>query len=168
MRYWLLSWVLVLLLPAVVSAQVKIGFIDVQRAISESAAGKRTKKKFQTQIKKAETELLKEKNELEKLKADLDKRAPLLKEDERRNLEGELQRRYVNYQRSMSDQQQDLRQKEGEMTADILKELEKIVNEVGKAEKFTLILERSQILYSDQGIDITNKVIEVFNSRSKK
>jgi Skp family chaperone for outer membrane proteins len=54
------------------------------------------------------------------------------------------------------------------MTRDILKELEKIVNEVGKAEKFTLILERSQILYSDQGIDITNKVIEVYNSRAKK
>jgi len=160
--------VLVLLLPAVVSAQVKIGFIDVQRAISESAAGKRAKDKFQAQVKKAEGDLLKEKNELERLKAELDKKGPLLKEDERRNLEGDLQKRYVTYQRSMSDQQQDLRQKEGEMTADILKELEKIVNEVGKAEKFTLILERSQILYSDQGIDITNKVIEVYNNRSKK
>ena len=53
------------------------------------------------------------------------------------------------------------------MTGDILRELEKIVTEVGKAEKFTLILERSQILYSDQATDITNKVIEVFNSRSK-
>jgi Skp family chaperone for outer membrane proteins len=30
-----------------------------------------------------------------------------------------------------------------------------------------LILERNQILYSDQGIDVTNKVIEVFNSRNK-
>lgn len=159
---------LVLLLPAVVSAQVKIGFIDVQRAISESAAGKRAKDKFQAQVKKAEGDLLKEKNELERLKAELDKKGPLLKEDERRNLEGDLQKRYVTYQRSMSDQQQDLRQKEGEMTADILKELEKIVNEVGKSEKFTLILERSQILYSDQGIDITNKVIEVYNNRSKK
>ena len=68
----------------------------------------------------------------------------------------------------MSDQQQELRQKEGEMTADILKDLEKIVNEVGKAEKFTLILERSQVLYSDQGVDITNKVIDLYNSRSKK
>jgi outer membrane protein len=73
----------------------------------------------------------------------------------------------VNYQRAMGDQQQELRQKEGEMTGDILKELEKIVVEVGKADKFTIILERSQILYSDQATDITNKVIEVFNSRSK-
>jgi outer membrane protein len=157
-------------LPALAWSQdrVKIGFIDVQRAISESVAGKRARERFQAQVKKAEADLLKEKNELERLKGELDKKGPLLKDDERRNLEGDLQRRYVTYQRSMNDQQQDLRQKENEMTGDILKELEKIVNEVGKAEKFTLIMERSQILYSDQGIDITNKVIEVYNNRAKK
>jgi outer membrane protein len=165
-KYWLVVLSLILF-PSAGWSQVKIGFIDIQRAISESQPGKRAKEKFQAQVKKAEAGLLKEKQELERLKSDLDKKGPLLKEDERRNLEGDLQRRYVNYQRSMTDQQQELRQKEGEMTGDILKELEKIVNEVGKAEKFTLILERSQILYSDQGIDITNKVIEVFNSRTK-
>jgi Skp family chaperone for outer membrane proteins len=52
--------------------------------------------------------------------------------------------------------------------SEILKDLEQVVAEVGKAEKFTLILERSQILYSDQGIDITSRVIESYNSRTKK
>lgn len=168
MKYWLVA-ISLALLPISTSAQerVKIGFIDIQRAISESQAGKRAKEKFQAQVKKAEAELLKEKQELERLKSDLDKKGPLLRDDERRNLEADLQKRYVNYQRSMTDYQQHLRQREGEMTGDILKELEKIVSEVGKAEKFTLILERSQILYSDQGIDITNKVIEAYNSRAK-
>lgn len=147
--------------------RVKIGFIDVQRAINESLPGKRAREKFQAQVKKAESELLKEKQEIERLKSEFDKKSPLLRDDERRNLEGDLQKRMVNYQRTMGDQQQELRQKEGEMTGDILKELEKIVSEVGKAEKFTLILERSQILYSDQATDITNRVIEAFNSRSK-
>ena len=160
---------LILLCVPAVGAQerVKIGFIDIQRAISDSNAGKRAKERFQAQVKKAEAELLKEKTELERLKADLDKKGPLMKEEERRNLEVDLQRRYVNYQRTMTDQQQELRQKEGALTGDILKELEKIVNEIGKTDKFTLILERNQILYSDQGIDVTNKVIEVFNSRNK-
>jgi outer membrane protein len=167
-RYFLVALCLFLLAGTAWSQdRVKIGFIDVQRAISESQAGKRAKEKFQAQIKKAEGDLLKEKSELERLKADLDKKGPLLKDEERRNLEVELQRRYTNYQRGMTDQQQDLRQKESEMTADILKELEKIVNEVGKAEKFTLILERSQVLYSDQGIDITNRVIDAYNARNK-
>ena len=168
MRYFLVALCLFLSAETAWSQErVKIGFIDVQRAISESQAGKRAKEKFQAQIKKAEGDLLKEKSELERLKADLDKKGPLLKDEEKRNLEADLQRRYVNYQRGMQDQQQDLRQKESEMTGDVLKELEKIVNEVGKADKFTLILERSQILYSDQGIDITNRVIEAFNARNK-
>ena len=168
MKYWLVLFLTLLCVPAVEAQdRVKIGFIDRQRAISDSNAGKRAKERFQAQVKKAEAELLKEKTELERLKADLDKKGPLMKEEERRNLEVDLQRRYVNYQRTMTDQQQELRQKEGALTGDILKELEKIVNEIGKSDKFTLILERNQILYSDQGIDVTNKVIEVFNSRNK-
>lgn len=168
MKYWLVLFLTLLCVPQVgAQDRVKIGFIDIQRAISDSNAGKRAKERFQAQLKKAEAELLKEKNELERLKADLDKKGPLMKEEERRNLEGDLQRRYVNYQRTMTDQQQELRQREGALTGDILKELEKIVNEIGKSDKFTLILERNQILYSDQGIDVTNKVIEVFNSRNK-
>lgn len=168
MKYWLVLVVLVLS-PALVSAQekIKIGFIDLQRAITESAAGKKAKARFEAQVKKAESDLLKEKQELERLKADLDKKGPLLKDEERRNLEADLQRRYVLYQRTMGDHQQDLRQKEGEMTGDILKELQQIITDIGKAEKFTLIFERTQILYNDQGIDITNKVIETFNSRAK-
>ena len=168
MEYWLVLFLILLCVRAVgAQERVKIGFIDIQRAISESNAGKRAKERFQAQVKKAEAELLKEKTELERLKADLDKKGPLMKEEERRSLESDLQRRYVNYQRTMTDQQQELRQKEGALTGDILKELEKIVNEIGKSDKFTLILERNQILYSDQGIDVTNKVIEVYNSRNK-
>lgn len=168
MKYWLVLVVLAFA-PALASAQerIKIGFIDIQRAISESAAGKKAKARFDVQVKKAESDLLKEKQELERLKSDFDKKGPLLKEDERRNLEADLQRRYLQYQRTGQDHQQELRQREGEMTTDILKELQQIVTEIGKAEKFTLIFERSQILYNDQGIDITNKVIETFNNRAK-
>ena len=168
MKYWLVL-VALALSPALVSAQerIKIGFIDLQRAITESSAGKQAKARFEAQVKKAEADLLKEKQELERLKSDFDKKGPLLKDEEKRNLEADLQRRYVQYQRTMGDHQQDLRQKEGELTGDILKELQQIVIDIGKAEKFTLIFERSQILYNDQGIDITNKVIETFNGRKK-
>jgi outer membrane protein len=168
-KYWLVI-LLLALSGTFASAQerVKIGFIDIQRVLSESQPGKRARERFQAQVKKAEADLQKEKLELDRIRSDLDKKGPLLKEDERRNLEADFQKRSVNLQRSMTDYQQDLRQKDGEMTNDILKELEKIVSEVGKADKFTLIMERSQILYSDQGVDITNKVIEVFDSRVKK
>lgn len=169
MKYWLLVGMLVFGYSlSYAQERIKIGYIDIQRVISESQAGKRAKERFQAQVKKAEADILKERQDIERLKSDLDKKGPLLKEEERRNMESDLQKRSINLQRSMSDHQQELQVKNNEMMSEILKELERIVNEVGKAEKFTMILERSQILYSDQGIDITNKVIETYNSRAKK
>ena len=168
MRHWLVLATLVLFCSSSSAQSVKIGFIDIQRILTESQAGKKATDRFQVQVKKAEAEIQKERQDLEKMRADLDKKAPLLKEEERRNLEADFQRRSVTLQRSAADHQQELQRKRNEMMSEILKELEQVVNEVGKAEKFTLILERSQILYSDQAVDITNKVIEAYNSRAKK
>ena len=169
MKYWLAIGMLVLC-SSVATAQdrIKIGFIDIQRVISESQAGRQAKDRFQAQLKKAEADVAKERADLERIRADIDKKGPLLKEEERRALEADFQKRSVALQREMSDYQQDLQQKNQQLMSDILKDLEQIVNEVGKADKFTLILERSQILYSDQGIDITSKVIDTYNSRMKK
>jgi outer membrane protein len=168
-KYWLVIATLALSVSfASAQERMKIGYIDVQRVIAESQSGKRAKERFQVQVKKAEADVQKERQDLERLKSDLDKKGPLLKEEERRSMEADLQKRSVILQRTMNDYQQDLRHKESEIMSDILKEVEQIVNEVGKAEKFTLIFERSQIIYSDQGIDITSKVIETYNSRVKK
>ena len=168
MKRKLAAAMVLLLFPLAARAEekIKIGWVDIQRVIAESDAGKKAKERFQAHVKKAEADLLKEKQEVERAKSELEKKGPLLREEEKRNMEMDLQRRYVNYQRSMQDMQQELRQREGEMTAAILKDLEKVVNEIGKSEQFTLIFERSQILYSDQGIDITGKVIELYNSRT--
>lgn len=169
MKYWLVVGMLVLSCTASYAQdKIKIGFVDIQRVISESQAGKNARDRFQAQVKKAEADISKERQDLDRLKSDLEKKGPLLKEEERRNMEADFQKRSVTLQRRMSDYQQELQLKNNEMMSDILKDLEKIVNEVGKADKFTLILERSQILYSDQGIDITSKVIETYNSRAKK
>lgn len=169
MKYWLvllllgLSWT-----SGMAQDRMKIGVIDVRRVVSESAAGKRAGERLQTQVKKAEADTLKERQELERMRTDIEKKAPLLKDEERRNLESDFQKRSVILQRTMSDLQQEIQLKEREMMQSILKDLEGVVVEVGKADKFTLILDRSQILFADQGIDITNKVIETFNSRAKK
>ncbi len=163
----LLAVVFFVLFAATASAQqLKVGLIDIQRAITESAQGKKAREKFQAQYKKVEADMIRQKQDVEKMKADMDKKGALLKDDDRRKLEADFQKKFLAYQRDMRDYQEELQQKEREMTADILKELEGVVSELGKAEKFTLILERSQLLYSDQGLDVTNKVIELYNARS--
>jgi len=168
-KYWLVLLLVVLSWTAGwAQDRMKIGVIDVRRVVAESAAGKRASDRLQAQVKKAEADTLRERQEIERLRSDLDKKGPLLKEEERRNLEMDFQKRSVTLQRTMGDLQQELQLKEREMMQDILKDLEGVVNDIGKADKFTLILDRSQILFSEQGVDITNKVIESFNSRAKK
>ena len=167
MKYCLVGLLLALMAPlAMAQERVKIGYVDIQRVISESQTGKLAKERFQAQVKKAESDVQRERQDLERMRADLDKKGPLLKEEERRNMEVDFQKRSVNLQRAMGDYQQDLRAKENEMMADILKDLEGVVTDVGKSENFTIILERSQILYSDQAVDITTKVIEAYNNRA--
>jgi len=153
---------------AVAQERVKIGYVDYSRIVADSQAGKRARERFEAQVKKVESDLMKERQDLERIKSDIEKKGPLLKEEERRNLEADFQKRSVNLQRSMNDYQQEFRQKENEIMQEIVSAIGVIVGEIGKADKFTLILERNQILYSDQGIDITSKVIEAYNSRAKK
>ena len=157
---------LFLLLAVPVRGQegVKIGFVDLDRALNESKAGRSALEKLQAKVKETKTSLLNEKQDLERLRSDIDKKGLLLKEGERRNLEKEFQRRVRNYQREMRDSQEELNQRKNELMADILKGLEKIVKEIGKKDKFTLILERGQVLYTDQGVDITDTVIKHYDS----
>lgn len=157
---------LFLLLAVPVRSQegVKIGFVDLDRALNESKAGRSALEKLQAKVKETESSLLKEKRNLERLRREIDKKGILLKEAERRNLEKEFQKRVRNYQRGMRDSQEELNQRKNELMADILKELEKVVTEIGKKEKFTLILERNQVLYTDQVVDITDSVIKRYDS----
>lgn len=144
---------------------IKVGFVNIQKAISESMAGERARKRFEGDIKSKEAALIKEKQAIERMKRDLEKKALLLKADERLKVQREFQRRVRDYERQMTDAQEELQVKEREMTAEILKGLQTIVQEIGKTQKFTLILDRSQLLYTDKGIDITNEVIQLYNRR---
>jgi outer membrane protein len=163
-RILVIGLLLGLVSPAL-GQSIKIGFVNIQKAISESKAGERARKRFEGDIKSKEAALVKEKQAIERMKRDLDKKALLLKADERLKVQREFQRRVRDYERQMTDAQEELQVKEREMTAEILKGLQTIVQEIGKSRKFTLILDRSQLLYTDKGIDITNDVIQLYNRR---
>lgn len=147
---------------------LKVGVVDLQRVISESQVGRKSRERFQGEVKSVETDLLKEKQLLERLKSDLEKQGMLLREAERQEMEKQFQRKYRDYLRSMEDSQEGLRQREKEMTAQILAELRDIVVEIGKKDNFTLIVERSQTIYNGDVLDITDKVKELYDQRSAK
>lgn len=144
-------------------ATLKVGVIEIQRVVAQSAAGKQAREKFQAQVKQTEAVMLKEKQTLERMKRDLDKQGLLLQEEERSRIEREFQTRTREYMRAMRDHQEDLKQRETEITARILGEVRGIIKSLGETEGFTLIMERSQMLYGGEALDVTDKVIELYD-----
>ena len=170
-RLRLLGWTFVLLLALgnSVAAQekIKIAYVDLQKALLESDAGKKAKEKFQAQVSKLQSGLEKQKNEIEKLKGEIEKKASVLREEERRSMEREYQRKFTVLQQDYKDSQAELQQKDNELTSEILKELGEVIQEIGTKEGYTLVLEKTNgaVLYADSAIDITQRVISSYNAR---
>jgi outer membrane protein len=148
--------------------ELKVGFVNLQKAISESQRGKDARQTFQAALKDKQDALLNDKKDIQQQRKDLEKQAVLMKQSERAKAERRFQLRVRDYERKMRDVQEELRLREREITDEILKDLQKIITEVGKTGKFTMILERSQLLYTDKGTDITDDVIVLYNKRFQK
>jgi outer membrane protein len=158
------------LFSSAVAAEIKIGIVDLQKALNESEAGKQAKKDLE-EIIKAKQKLIDQKGrEIEKLKEEIDKQASVLSEKALRQKQDELDRKMRDYKRFVQDAQDEVKRKEAQLTEEILKELRKVIDEIGKKENFTLILEKVEgvVLYIDETVDITQKVIETYNKKIKK
>ena len=164
----------IVLLPVLALSQTaqptKIGYIDLQRVMLESERGKEAKKALTTEADKLKKDLNQKQDEIQKLKDALERQAATITPDARADKEKQYQAKLKDYQRLAGDYETDLRQKDVETSQGILKELEEVVRKMGDAEKFTLILERTQggILFGSPANDITEKVITLYNESAKK
>ena len=159
---------LTLLLTPAWGQELKVGFVNLQRAISLSERGKTARAQFQASVKGKQEALLKEQQAIEKEQRELQKQGVVMKESVRAKAQLRFQRRVRDYERDKRDMQEELALREREITDGILKDLQKIIAELGKTGKFTMILERSQLLYTDQGTDVTDDVIKLYNERFQK
>jgi len=175
MRVLTLSMVIVVLclLPAFTHAAevVKFGAVDVQKILNESDAGKKAKSDLESLIKSKQILIDEKGKAIEKLKNDLEKQASVLSPDARKNKEDELEKYVREYQRLVQDSQADVKKKESELTENILKEIQDMIQKIGEDEGYTMIFERGMVIYSNKGIDLTDIVLKKFDdlkSRSKK
>lgn len=159
---------LTLLLTPAWGQELKVGFVNLQKAISLSERGKKARSDFQASLKDKQDALRKEQQAIEKERRELQKQGVLMKESARAKAQLRFQRRVRDYERDKRDMQEELALREREITDGILKDLQKIIAELGKTGQFTMILERSQLLYTDKGTDVTDDVIKLYNERFQK
>ncbi|PLX75830.1 MAG: hypothetical protein C0614_10485 [Desulfuromonas sp.] len=151
------------------AADLKVGYVDLQKALNLSSAGKMAKEKIKSKVETYDAEVQLRQEELQKLKEDLEKQAMLLSEEARSAKERDYQQKLKEYQRFTKDIQEELQQTDADLTRKILEDILKVVQDVGKKNGYTLVLEKteSSLVYADSSIDMTDSVIQAFDAQKK-
>ena len=166
----LLLIVFVLFSVTVVHADMKVGIVDLMKALNESDSGKKAKTDLEVLIKSKQSVLDEKGKEIEKLKADLEKQSSVLSAEAKKSKEDNLEKLLREYQRLVSDSQNEVKKKESELTGEILKEIRVIVDKMGEEGGFTMILENADglVLYSKKEISLTDAVLKKYNESKAK
>jgi outer membrane protein len=155
---------------SVFAAELKLGYIDMQRALNGSEQGKEAKEQLATKVKKYQDEINVKQEDLKKLKDELEKQGMLLSDSTRASKERDYQNKLKDFQRFTKDAQDELQGKDEELTRRILEGMEKVIKEYGRNNGYTFIFVKndSLLLFVDEKVDLTEEVLKLFNSNRKK
>jgi len=151
------------------SPDIQVGFVDIQKALASSEAGKDAQKKYDAEVKKLQAKLDDKKSEFESLRQNYQKQKESLNEKARADKEEELLTREKDLKRQFQDSQESLRRKNGQLVGELVEKMKKVVDEYGKAQGYTVILEKSgqTVLFADSSIDVTDQIVKKFDQAAK-
>ncbi|MBI5049691.1 MAG: OmpH family outer membrane protein [Nitrospirae bacterium] len=150
---------------AVQGAEVKIGYVDLNRTLNGSVRGVEAKKTLNDMVMAKQTVIDKMKSDAEKLEDEIEKQASVLTPEGKKEKEEQRDKLRRDTQRIFSDFQEEIKKKEMELMQVIIKDLREIVNKIGEEEGYAAIFEISDgnVVYWSKKLDITDKVIKKYN-----
>jgi outer membrane protein len=150
--------------PAPAASQ-KIGFIDIQRVLARSQAGVAAREQLEREKAAMQKEMDTRRVDMEKLREDLEKKGPLMTAEVRREKQEAFEKKRRDAARVADDFQKDLEKKESGLLQKVLADLSTVIDRVGKAKGFWLVVERSRggVLYAASEADLTDEVIRAYD-----
>jgi len=162
----LLSAALILVSPFTAHAKPfdgKIGYVDLSRVFNEY---KKTKE-YDAVLEKENTSFQEERNKMIDKIRDAQSKLALLKEDEKKKLQEDVDKQkaaLLDFSRAKST---DLTKKRDEKIREILLEIEKVVSDYSKKEGYTFVLNDRVLIFGDQTMNITDTVVKLLNDNYK-
>jgi outer membrane protein len=146
----------------------KIGVVDFQRILETSNAGKAAQEKINLHGKEMEAELQKRGAEINETKAKLEREALVMTKEIREEKERQL-RISINDLKVMQQKYiGEFKAREARLIQGIQKEVFKLVEKIGKTEGYLLIVERRGVLYFPDAIDLSDRLIQLYNAEYAK
>ncbi len=151
------------------AAEMKIGYVDLNKALNKSTKGEKAITILEDMVKSKQAIILEKEKEIKKIDEEIAKQASILNPDAIREKQVNREKLMRDYQRMVKDSQDDVQKKRNVFMENIVNDLRKTVAVIGKEEGYTIIFEKvaSGILYIREDKDLTDKLIKKFNDASK-
>ena len=146
-------------------AEVKVGFVDMQRLFDQAPVAVKANKKLTAEFAKREVELQKLGKQIKSQQEALEKNGATMPEAERRNKERDLAELSRDFQRKQREFREDLEIRRNEAMSGVLDRANKVLKQIAEAEKYDLIVQDA--VYFSPRIDITDKIIKALADDGK-
>jgi len=144
---------------------VRVGFIDIQAAVTGTKEWKKEFASFKTGFQKEKEKISKKENNLKRMIENLNKQSMILSPEKKKKKEEALIKQKKDFERHVQDKNEEFAKKEKVITSKILKKMVKIVKNLGESKKFTMILEKKVGIYFDPSVDLTSLATKTYNSK---
>jgi len=169
-EYRVLGWTALLLLFGLMTAvteataaDIKIGFVDVQKAIVETKEFKRSQKKFRVELEKEKGIIDARKKKVETMLVEINKQANVLNPSLKKRKEESFLREKKDFERYVQDREEEFARREKAALDKISKKMLEVLRQLGKQKKLTMVLEKKTVFYSDSSLDLTILATKTYN-----
>lgn len=142
------------------AADLKVGFVQTDRIMRESAPALKATRKLEKEFADRDTALKKMGTQLRDLTTQLDRDGGTMSETERGRKEREASNLNRDFQRLQREFREDLNNRRNEELASVQERANRAIKDLAEGEKFDLILQEVGVVYAGPRIDITEKVIK--------
>lgn len=144
-------------LPAL-AGDFRVGFVDVERILRESAPAVQASQKIEKEFAPRAAAIKKEGARVRKLQDYLEKKGSGLSNTERHAKERELSNMSAELQRKQREFREDLNQRKNEELSVLLERANKVIKAIAQKDKYDLVLQEAA--YRNPKIDITDEVLK--------
>lgn len=160
----ILSTLFLFISISVQAAEVKIGIIDTQKILAQSKRIMEVSADSYKTIEDKRNELLEKQKTLQALEEELKTKGQEMPIQERREKSELYSKGAKEFQRLKEDIEFEAKLISEELTRKFSRELAEIIKEYQITENYTIILEASNIRAYDASIDITDQIIQIYDS----
>ena len=159
MKYKFLVFATLFLASLSVYAELKVGFVQVDKILQEAPQTIESNKKLEKEFSSRTDKLKADVKALKERESSFSKDALTMKDSERGTKEKSLSQLRVDVQRVERELREDINIRRNEELGGLQEQINKAVTSVSKAEGFDLVLYNG-VAYASEKIDITDKILK--------